>query len=104
MAPAEPAPALRVEVVYCPGPGRVDLSALTLPDGATVQDALRESGVVDRNALDTATLRLGVWCKTCEPGRALRDGDRVEIYRPLTVDPKEARRLRYRRRGTRDEA
>ena len=40
---------------------------------------------------------MGVWGRACEPGQVLRDRDRVECYRPLTVDPKEARRLRHRR-------
>jgi uncharacterized protein len=96
MAPAESAPGLRVEVVYCPRPGATDLVALTLPPGATVADALRASGLPERHALPPQDLRIGVWSRVCEPGRVLRDRDRVEIYRPLTVDPKEARRLRYR--------
>ena len=42
-------------------------------------------------------LRVGIWCRPCEPATPLRESDRVEIYRALTVDPKEARRLRYKR-------
>jgi hypothetical protein len=90
------ADALRVEVVYCPRPGVADVVALLLPPGATVADALQASGLQQRHALEGAPLHLGVWCKLREPGTVLRDLDRVEIYRPLTVDPKEARRLRYR--------
>jgi putative ubiquitin-RnfH superfamily antitoxin RatB of RatAB toxin-antitoxin module len=40
-----------------------------------------------------------VWCRICPADTLLRARDRVEVYRPLTVDPKEARRLRYRKRG-----
>lgn len=97
MAPAEGARALRVEVVYCPRPGVTDLVALKLPAGATVADALQASGLMQRHGLDSASPRVGVWCRACEPCLLLRDHDRVEIYRPLTVDPKEARRLRYTR-------
>lgn len=97
MAPAEGSPGLRVEVVYCPRPGVTDRVTLALPAGATAADALQASGLAQRHHLPTAGLRLGVWCRACEPGIALRDRDRVEIYRPLTVDPKEARRLRYTR-------
>lgn len=107
MAPAEmtadtpvgtPVPAaLRIEVVYCPHPGRTDLVALTLPAGATLADALAASGLPARHALDPATLRAGIWGKVREAATVLRDRDRVEIYRALVVDPKEARRLRYRR-------
>jgi len=88
---------LRIEVLYCPGPGRCDASALQLPPGACVADALSASGVVQRHALTLGDLQLGVWGHRCDATTALRDRDRVEIYRSLTVDPKEARRLRYKR-------
>lgn len=87
---------VRVEVAFSAEPGEVDLVTLTMPAGATVAEALRRSGLVERHAvLATQPLRVGVWGRVCEPGRVLRDGDRVEVYRPLNVDPKEARRLRY---------
>ena len=88
---------LSVEVAYSPGPGLVDCVALQLPGGATAADALQASGLVQRHGLDAATLRCGVWCKAHDLDTELRDRDRVEIYRPLLVDPKEARRLRYKR-------
>ena len=97
MDPAEPGAVVRVEVVYCPRPGASDHVALTLPRGATAADALRASGLAQRHALPADGLRLGVWCRVCEPATILRDRDRVEVYRPLTVDPKEARRQRYSR-------
>lgn len=88
---------LNVEVVFCPGPGKVDRVALQLAPGATLDDALRASGLVERHALDTATLRVGIWCRPREASTLLRERDRIEIYRALTVDPKEARRLRFKR-------
>lgn len=94
MAPAE---ALRVEVVYCPRPGVVDTTALVLAAGATLADALRDSGVLVRHGLEGAALSTGIWCKARPLDTPLRDRDRVELYRPLTVDPKEARRQRYRK-------
>ena len=94
MAPDE---LLHVEVVYCPRPGQADLVALRLPPGATAADALQASGLLARHGLTPAGLRLGVWCRACEADHLLRARDRVEIYRPLNVDPKEARRLRYKR-------
>jgi putative ubiquitin-RnfH superfamily antitoxin RatB of RatAB toxin-antitoxin module len=94
MAPAE---RLRVEVVYCPKPGLNDLVALQLPEGSTLADALHASGLMQRHSLPLEGLRVGVWCKAKELSTPLRDRDRVEIYRPLIVDPKEARRQRYRR-------
>lgn len=87
----------RVEVVYCPQPGRCDRVSLHMKDGASVADAVRASGLCARHALDEATLRVGVWGRLQPPDAQLRDRDRVELYRALQVDPKEARRLRYKR-------
>jgi hypothetical protein len=88
---------LRVEVVYCPRPGTCDVVPLVLPLGATLADAVAASGLVGRHALTVQTLRAGIWSKVREPAMPLRDHDRIEIYRPLIVDPKEARRQRYKR-------
>lgn len=65
---------------------------LDLPEGATLQEALTQSGW-DITA-DTA---VGVWGKVLPRERTLRDGDRVEIYRPLVADPMTARRKRAAR-------
>lgn len=96
MAPADTG-LLRIELVYCPQPGAADMLTLELMPGATVGDVLRLSGILERHALPLDGLRVGVWCKARELSSVLRDRDRVEVYRPLTVDPKEARRQRYRR-------
>jgi putative ubiquitin-RnfH superfamily antitoxin RatB of RatAB toxin-antitoxin module len=88
---------LQVEVVYCPAPGINDFTQLKLNEGATVADAVQASGVLQRHALAAEGLKLGVWSKPREASSLLRHRDRIEIYRPLTVDPKEARRLRYKR-------
>jgi hypothetical protein len=88
---------LAVEVVFCPAPGQVDQVQLTLPPGSTVADALQASGVLQRHGLVIGELRVGVWCRAATLDHALRERDRVEVYRPLTVDPKEARRQRYKR-------
>lgn len=94
MAPDE---AIGVEVVYCAAPGQVDQVHLRLRTPCTVADAVRQSGVVERNGLSLEGLRVGVWCKVRDLDWPLRDRDRVELYRPLIVDPKEARRQRYKR-------
>ena len=96
MARAETA-ALRVEVLYCPAPGVADRVVLQLAPGACLQDAVDASGLPQRHALDAATLKVGIWGRVQPPQTLLRDQDRVELYRPLRVDPKEARRLRYKR-------
>jgi putative ubiquitin-RnfH superfamily antitoxin RatB of RatAB toxin-antitoxin module len=96
MAAAEGAvsAALRVLVVLCAGPGLVDETALTLPLGSTVAEALVRSGLTARHP-QAADWTWGVWGRAQPLTAVLRDGDRVEVYRPLTVDPKEARRQRY---------
>lgn len=97
MAPAE---TLTVSVAYSPRAGVVDEVVLSLPAGATLIDAIRASGVMERHAqIDLANAKFGIWGRV-EPGATpLRERDRIEIYRPLVVDPKEARRLRYRKTG-----
>ena len=94
---------LRISVVYC-APGCEDISELTLPPGATVGDAIGASGVLARRPVAGASAPdVGIRGRSCGLSQTLQDGDRVEIYRPLTVDPKEARRVRaeVRRQRTR---
>lgn len=81
--------ALRVAVVAA-FPGKESVVALELPEGATVQDALKKSGV----AFDPRNV--GIFGERVSPDARLADGDRVEVYRPLEIDPKEARRRRAR--------
>jgi uncharacterized protein len=89
---------LAVCVAYSPRPGEVDEVQLSLPAGSTLRDALAQSRLLLRYAeIDPAAPRIGVWGKLRGLDDLLRDQDRVEIYRPLLVDPKEARRLRYRK-------
>ena len=90
---------LRIEVVYSPGADRIDLSVLCLPSGATLHDALTASGVLDRHRLAAHALRCGIHGRAASLEWRLRDRDRVELYRPLQVDPMQARRLRARKRG-----
>lgn len=98
MARVEGADRVRVTVAYSPEPGRVDEVLLELDEGSTLADALRASGLLERHpAIDLDVQRIGIWGKFKPPEERLRDRDRVEIYRPLEVDPKEARRQRYRR-------
>jgi putative ubiquitin-RnfH superfamily antitoxin RatB of RatAB toxin-antitoxin module len=92
MAPAE----FTVELLYSPEARRVDHLRLTLHQGATVGDALAASAWFDMSAFELA---VGIWGRKVALGDPLRAGDRVEVYRGLQVDPKEARRLRYRAHG-----
>ena len=87
---------VRVEVVYAPADAPADLSVLELPVGATLAQALRASGVLARHGLSADQLPVGIWGRRVPPQTLLRAGDRVELYRALLCDPKEARRLRDR--------
>jgi uncharacterized protein len=93
---------LTVEVVYAPAPHDVRVATLSMTLGATVADAVRASRLLE--GLDPAqldALKPAVWGRLAALDARLRDGDRVELTRGLLVDPKEARRQRYRRDGVR---
>ena len=92
---------IRVQLAWSPRPQEVLLEDLSLPTGATLADALKASQRV-RGQVPGAleTLPCGVWSKLRPLDHPLRDGDRIEVYRPLRVDPKEARRRRYRKSGS----
>ena len=99
-APTAPAGTLagesvQVEVVYAPPGGPVDLTRLVLPAGATLAQAVAESGVLLRHDLGAEHGWAGIWGRRAQAGSTLRSGDRVELYRPLLCDPKEARRQRH---------
>jgi uncharacterized protein len=101
-APFGPPQVLRVTVLYSPAPRTVHEWAVSLPPGATVLRALEASGL--RGMFPGVELRgvaAGVWGRKARLEQVLRDGDRVEIYRPLEVDPKLARRERFRKQGAR---
>jgi len=86
-----------VRVAFSPRAGEVDEMELLLPAGATIAGAVAASALAERHpGVDVTTLAIGLWGKVCAADETLRDGDRVELYRPLSVDPKEARRLRYK--------
>lgn len=91
---------MRVTVVYSPAPRQVLEWPLVLPAGATVADAVRASGWHEA-CPGSESADVGVWGRPCAPAQSLREGDRVELYRPLQVDPKVARRERFRRQGAR---
>lgn len=81
---------ISVEVVYA-APDHQRLIELDVPAGATAIDAVRLSGLLDEfPGLDTTSI--GIFGEHVDHGRPLEAGDRVEIYRPLTADPKEVRR------------
>ena len=87
--------AVHVEVVYAL-PDRQRVVTLALPEtGLTAQAAVERSGLLDEFPnLRDRPLVLGIYGTVCLPDRPLRDRDRVEIYRPLQVDPRTQRRER----------
>jgi putative ubiquitin-RnfH superfamily antitoxin RatB of RatAB toxin-antitoxin module len=94
--PAQAPARIAVVVAYSPAPRQVDQVAVSLPAGSTVHDALVASGVLQRHPIDLNVQKVGVWGKLRPLDAPLRERDRVEVYRALKVDPKEARRQRYR--------
>jgi putative ubiquitin-RnfH superfamily antitoxin RatB of RatAB toxin-antitoxin module len=90
----------RVTVSWSPAPRQVLEWLVELPEGATVRDAVLASGW-SQACPGTEPGDLGIWGRRCAPDVAVRDGDRVEVYRPLRVDPKRARRERFRKQGAR---
>lgn len=86
---------LAIELAWSPAPGEVLILPLRLPLGATVREALAHlpAGV--------PALAAGVWGHKVQQDDVLQDGDRLEVYRALTVDPMEARRRRHAVQGGR---
>ncbi len=85
---------LRVEVAYA-RPDQQTLLSLQVSRGATVQEAIEQSGILQSYPeIDLNSNKVGVFGKLAKLDAALREGDRVEIYRPLIADPKEVRKLR----------
>jgi hypothetical protein len=84
---------VNVEICYAE-PDRAMRIALDLPAGVTVAEAVLASGIVERLGPTAAGLTCAVFGRRVESDTVLEEGDRVELLRPLAVDPKQARRLR----------
>jgi len=85
---------LNVEVCYAL-PEKQLLIPLKLPEGATLQQALEASGILEKHPeIDLKKNKFGIFAKLSKPDTVLRAGDRIEIYRPLIADPKEVRKQR----------
>lgn len=91
---------MKVTVVYSPAPRLVNEWTIDLQTGSTVEQAVLKCGVLrEFTDLDLATLNLGVWGKHVSLSHKLKNHDRIEIYRPLRVDPTVARRERFTSQG-----
>jgi len=85
---------MKVEVAYAKPDVQVIL-LVEVPEHSTAETAIAASGILDRfPEIDLAKNKIGIFSKVCPIGQPVKAGDRVEIYRPLIADPKEARRAR----------
>ena len=88
---------VRVEVAYAT-PAQQTVIELHVSATATVEEAIQQSGILTRfPEIDLGHASVGIFGEVAHLGDRVRDDDRIEIYRPLIADPKEARRRRTRR-------
>lgn len=93
---------LAVTLLWSPAPREVFEQALRLVEGATLQDALAASELPARFPdEDWLAMAPGIWGRATDWTACVRQGDRIELCRPLKVDPKVARRERFKRQGAR---
>lgn len=91
----------QVTVLYAPAARLVEQVSLTLQQPCSVLQALQQSGLLTRFPdIDHPAILVGVWGRRAELGQLLRDLS-VQVYRPLLVDPKVARRERFVKQGAR---
>lgn len=93
---------VRVQVCHAL-PSEAFLETLLLPAGSTLAQAIAASGLATRfPGLDLTQAKVGIFGKLKMPETVLRDGDRIEVYRPLLADPKESRRKRAQHKARAD--
>lgn len=96
---AEMGGSVHVQVCYA-APDNVVLQNLIVASGTTLEEAVKQSGILtQRPEIDLATCKLGIYGKLKPLDTVLRERDRIEIYRPLAADPKEARRRRIAKKS-----
>ena len=87
---------IKVEVVYA-SPNEQRLFMVEVEEGSTIHEAIQQSGMLNLfPEIDLTTQKVGVFSKPRELEDKVKAGDRIEIYRPLIIDPKEARRAKAR--------
>lgn len=93
---------MNITLVYAAAPRLVHEQPAVVPDGCTLAQALHQSGWLERfPEIKDLPMALGIWGHKATPASPLREGDRVEVYRVLRVDPKVARRERFVGQGSR---
>lgn len=92
---------MKVSLVYSPAPRMVREWVMDVPSGTRALWVLESSGVFEAFPnLQEEGVRLGMWGKRVDASYLLQPDDRLEIYRCLLVDPKVARRERFKRQGS----
>jgi putative ubiquitin-RnfH superfamily antitoxin RatB of RatAB toxin-antitoxin module len=90
---------IRIEIVYAEQQRSIDKS-LNVEQGALIADALKLAALdEDFQGVDLANATVGIFGSVASRDRPLKEGDRIEIYRPLAEEPKLARRKRASRSG-----
>ena len=85
---------INIEIAYAL-PERYYLKSFQFDEGITVQTAITQSGILSKfPELDLSTNKIGIFSRPIKLTDVLKEGDRIEIYRPLLADPKEIRRKR----------
>jgi putative ubiquitin-RnfH superfamily antitoxin RatB of RatAB toxin-antitoxin module len=85
---------ISIEVAYAM-PDKQALLEVVIEQGTSVEQAILASGIIKRfPQIDLSKDKVGIWNRTCKLSDFPKNGDRIEVYRPLIADPKEARRLR----------
>ena len=85
---------VNVEVAYAKPEEQV-IVTLSMPEGATVDAAIKASGLLERfPEIALPDLKAGIFGEVCKLDQPVKEADRIEIYRPLIHDPKDARRQR----------
>lgn len=85
---------INIEVAYAQ-PEKQSLLSVVIDDGLTVEQAITESDIINLHPeIDLSVNKVGIWNRTCKLQDLVKDGDRIEVYRPLIADPKEVRKRR----------
>ena len=91
---------MKVTIIYSPAPRQVREWMLDVAPGSDFKQAVLQCSLLSEFAeMALDNLSVGVWGKRYNLSHKLKENDRIEIYRPLRVDPKVARRERFTRQG-----
>ncbi|MFT5281413.1 MAG: putative ubiquitin-RnfH superfamily antitoxin RatB of RatAB toxin-antitoxin module [Kangiellaceae bacterium] len=89
-----PSTNIAIEITYAL-PAKQTLLSLQVAPNTTIEEAIEQSGILQLHSdINLDENKVGIWYKTTKLSTLLKTGDRIEIYRPMTADPKEVRKLR----------